>query len=221
MIALALLSLQSATLWSPTAPALRLDYRILIEGNARIARERDLDYRIKRSYEGSILLDRREDRSTWDFNFDTQQTNPTLLQTTAAKVHIDDDLRQGAKLVQSWRADLEARRVMTEATIELAPSGKGYRLMFAIGDTLGATDAVAVTEWTSGKVLTTTIGLTQLPNFGTSNHEFRTGVVVLPQLGRAAFTKSWPVTSFTDLAGIILDPAIRVVLTVKIHVPRP
>lgn len=210
----------ASALWNPAAPVLQLNYVIRVVGKARVMRDHHLEYRVKRSYEGSIRLDRREDLPAWDFNFDSQQTNPTLLQTTASRVRIDDDLRQGATLVQTWRADHAARRVMTEATVELAPGGKSYRLVLALGDTLGATDAVATTDWTSGKPVASTIGLTQLPNFGTPNQEFRSGVVVLPQLGRPEFTKSWPVTSFTDIAGVIMDPSIKVIVSVRIRVPR-
>jgi len=220
VIAFSLLAAQAMQLWPSSATSLQLDYRIQIEGDARIVRDQRLNYRVKRTYEGSIRLDRREDQPTWDFNFDTGQTNPTLLQTTAAKIRIQDDLRLGAEPVQTWRADHAARRVMTEATIELAPSGKSYRLEFATGDTLGATDAVDVTEWSSGVKQSSTLGLTQLPNFGTINNEFRAGVVMLPQLGRAEFIKSWPVTSFTAIAGIIENPSIKVILTVRIHIPR-
>lgn len=217
---LGLFALQSQ-LWSTTAPQLVLEYRITVEGQSRLKRDREFRYRVKRSYEGSIRLDRREGTAAWDFNFDTKQTNPTLLQTTAVRVLIDDELREGEDWIQSWKAEHQARRALTEATIELDAKRKTYRLVFGIGDTLGATDAVKVTTWTQGTAQLSTLGLTQIPNFGTRLGEFRSCVVDLPQVARNEFTKSWPVTSFSGLDGVILDPSIKVVLKVRIHTPPP
>lgn len=213
MIALALLSLQSARLWPDTTPLLLLDYRMEVRGEADIELDERLLYRVNRSYQGSISLDIREGGGAWDFNFDSTQKDPRLIQTTAANISIHDEMLKQGAVVRSWTADLTARRVMTEATVTLNAKRMDYDLEFGIGDTLGATDAVSTFSTDPGAG-TKTVSLTQIPNFRTAKDEFRSCTVRLPRLGRAEFTKSWPVAQ--TLMGRLKNRTLKVVVWVKI-----
>ena len=200
-------------LWPSDAPKLVLEYRFAIEGEGRLDQHLLI---VNRTYSGRIVLDRRELDGAWDFNFDTPQTDPRLIQTTRAKVKIDDERRDGTDLLQSWTADHTERPVMTEASIELGHGGKNFDLVFGIGDTLGATDAVTTKLYLPGSAQSSTFGLTQIPNFRTAKDEFRACTVRLSKLGRSEFTKSWPVSSITGMKGNFQNRTLKVVVSVKI-----
>ncbi len=200
-------------LWPKDTPRLVLEYRFAVQGEGRLDQHL---FRVNRMYSGGIVLDRREAYGEWDFNFDTSQTDPRLIQTTRAKVKIDDERRDGVDLLQSWTADHTDRPVMTEASIELGDDGKSFDLVFGIGDTLGATDAVTTKLYLPGSAQTSTLGLTQIPNVRTANDEFRACTVRLSKLGRSEFTKSWPVSSLTGLKGKFQNRTLKVIVSVKI-----
>lgn len=203
---------QAATLWPADTPRLALEYRFAVKGLGQLDQH---ILSVDRTYQGAIVLDLRE-RGAWDFYFDTSQTDPRLIQTTRARVKIDDVLRDGDDVLQSWKADHADRPVMTEASIELGKDGKSFDLEFGIGDKLEATDAVTTRLFLPGSETTSTLGLTQIPNFRSAKNEFRSCTVCLAKLGRAEFTKSWPVSSLTGMPGTLKNRSIKVVVSVKV-----
>lgn len=190
-----------------------------VRGEADIKLGETLLYRVDRRYVGTILLDRRDEGGAWDFNFDSTQTDPTLIQTNAAQVMIRDEQLSRGQVVRSWTADHAARRVMTEATITKDSEKALFDLSFGIGDTLGATDAVTTFAAVPGAgVVNSTMGLTEIPNFRTAKDEFRSCSVHLEKLGRAEFIKSWPIAQTTS--GTLKNRTLKVIVSIKITAPQ-
>lgn len=224
-----LLLAQAPKLWSPKVERLMLEYRFVIRGSAQVDH---FDYRVDREVSGRIFLDERTTGEfprvrlkpasakqfvNWTFTLNPSPETPDHLQTTLARVRVADRLLDGGRVIQEYRADHAARPVLTEAMVDLDPVGRTYDVLFGIGDTLGARDAVRIDY--AGPIPSTTCGLTELPYFKSAGDEISQTTLRLPMLRGAVIEKSWPAAQLVGPWKTFKNRDVRLIIWARIADP--